>query len=53
MLLKAIDGMKEENCHCSIKKALVVVDRQEGAYENLAKAGIELVSIFRRKDFDI
>lgn len=52
-ILKAIEGMREEERHCSIKKALVVVDRQEGAYENLAEAGIQLVSIFKREDFDI
>ena len=52
-ILKAIDGLKEENIHCSISKALVVVDRQEGACENLAKLGIELVSIFKKEDFDI
>lgn len=52
-ILKAIDGLKEENLRCSISKALVVVDRQEGASENLAKFGIELVSIFKKEDFDI
>ncbi len=52
-ILKAIDGLKEENIHCPISKALVIVDRQEGARENLAKLGIELVSIFKKEDFDI
>lgn len=52
-ILKAIDGLKEENIHCAASKAFVIVDRQEGAFENLAKAGIELVSIFKREDFDI
>ena len=52
-ILKAIDGLKEEKVNCSISKALVIVDRQEGASENLAKSGIELVSIFKKEDFDI
>ncbi|MCM8781099.1 MAG: orotate phosphoribosyltransferase, partial [Candidatus Omnitrophica bacterium] len=29
-----------------VKKAIVIVDRQEGARQNLAKAGIKLESIF-------
>ncbi|MBM3551340.1 MAG: orotate phosphoribosyltransferase [Alphaproteobacteria bacterium] len=52
-ILKAIDGLKEESVNCSIAKALVIVDRQEGASENLARSGIELVSIFKKEDFDI
>jgi orotate phosphoribosyltransferase len=52
-ILKAIEGLKEENIDCPISKALVIVDRQEGASENLAKLGIELVSIFKKEDFDI
>ncbi|MFC1658194.1 orotate phosphoribosyltransferase [Candidatus Omnitrophota bacterium] len=30
--------------------AIVIVDRQEGAKENLAKVGMRLISIFKRKD---
>lgn len=52
-ILKAIEGLKEENIHCQISKALVIVDRQEGASETLAKSGIELGSIFKKEDFDI
>ncbi|MDP3731289.1 MAG: orotate phosphoribosyltransferase [bacterium] len=33
-----------------INKALVLVDREEGAKENLNKIGIELISIFKLKD---
>ncbi len=52
-ILKAIEGMKEEFPSCAVRKALVIVDRQEGAAENLARYGIELVSIFGTCDFDI
>ena len=36
-----------------VQKAVVIVDREEGAKENLRKAGLELESIFTRKDFHI
>jgi orotate phosphoribosyltransferase len=36
-----------------IEKALVIVDRCEGAKENLAKAGVRLDAIFSIKDLDI
>lgn len=52
-ILKAIDGMHTEHPSCFARKALVIVDRQEGAAETLAARGIELVSIFRRSDFKI
>lgn len=34
----------------SVKKAIVIVDRGEGAKENLAKAGLKLESIFSRSE---
>lgn len=36
-----------------VDKAIVIVDRCEGAKENLAKEGLELESIFKIKDFDL
>tara|TARA_B100000315_G_C14526273_1_gene563978 strand:- start:49 stop:600 length:552 start_codon:yes stop_codon:yes gene_type:complete len=48
-LIKAIDVLKKEKV--KIVKAAVVVDRQEGARENLAKYGCGLVSIFTKRDF--
>lgn len=36
-----------------IKKVIVIVDRGEGAKENLAKEGLELDSIFTIKDFGL
>jgi orotate phosphoribosyltransferase len=36
-----------------IEKALVIVDRNEGALENLSKVGLKLESIFQIKDFGL
>jgi orotate phosphoribosyltransferase len=49
----AIEGVHTEYPNCIMKRALVVVDRQEGAVEALAKHNIELVSIFKKSDFPI
>lgn len=35
----------------TVTKVLAVVDREEGARENLAAAGLELISLFTRGDF--
>jgi orotate phosphoribosyltransferase len=48
-ILKAIEGIAGEGCHVS--RALAVVDREEGAAENLAAQGIQLAAIFKRSDF--
>jgi orotate phosphoribosyltransferase len=50
---KAIEGLKEEHPGCFVRRALVVIDRQEGATENLARRGIKLASLFMKSDFDI
>ncbi|BDV37764.1 orotate phosphoribosyltransferase [Methylocystis bryophila] len=52
-ILKALAILKEEGFKGSVKKALVVIDREEGGAENLAREGIALVSIFKKSDFDI
>lgn len=52
-LLKALEGVEEEGHKCVARKALVIIDREEGAAENLAEMGIELVSIFRKSDFEL
>ncbi|MCB1099697.1 MAG: orotate phosphoribosyltransferase [Verrucomicrobiae bacterium] len=36
----------------TIKKALCVIDRETGGYENLAKHGIELLSLFKQTELD-
>ncbi len=35
----------------SVKRAVVIVDREEGAGENLKKVGCELVSLFKASEF--
>jgi orotate phosphoribosyltransferase len=48
-ILKAIEGMEGQNSN--VRRALVVVDREEGAADKLAEHGIRLAAIFKRSDF--
>jgi orotate phosphoribosyltransferase len=48
-ILKAIAGIQGHNCH--VRRALAIVDREEGAAANLAAQGIKLAAIFKRSDF--
>lgn len=50
-LIEAKDAM--DSIGVKIEKALVIVDRNEGASENLSKAGLKLESIFQIKDFGL
>src|SRR6202008_4443930 len=50
-ILKAIEGMKEEYPEARIHRALAVIDREEGAAENLLAHGITLAAILKRSDF--
>jgi len=52
-LLKALEGVEEEGHKCVARRALVIIDREEGATENLAEKGIGLASIFKKSDFDL
>jgi len=47
--IKALDVMKTNNIN--VVKCLCVVDRQEGATEEIEKAGSRLSSLFRKEDF--
>lgn len=49
-LLQAIETIKEEMSDCKIVKVISLVDRLEGARENLKKEGYNLISIFNRED---
>jgi orotate phosphoribosyltransferase len=51
-ILKAAEAIKEERA-CIVKWALSIVDREEGAAENLARAGLSLIPLFRKGDFRI
>lgn len=46
--MKVVNALREKGARVS--KAVVVVDREEGARELLTEHGIELVSIFKAKD---
>lgn len=48
-LIKSIDVLRSEKV--KIVKAITVVDREEGARENLAEYNCPLVSIFTKSDF--
>jgi len=48
-LIKAAEVLKQEGI--KVVKAISVVDRQEGAAENLSCLGIPLISLFRKSDF--
>jgi len=52
---KALVEAKEalDKISATIESAIVIVDRNEGAKENLAKAGIKLESVFTIKDFGL
>jgi len=51
-IMTAIMGIAKER-ECTVRHAVSVVDREEGAYEALAEKGITLHSIFRKSDFAI
>jgi orotate phosphoribosyltransferase len=48
-ILKAAGGM--EGHGADFRRVLAVVDREEGAAQNLAEQGIGLAAIFKRRDF--
>ncbi len=50
-LIEAKQALEQEGIFA--QEAIVIVDRQEGAKENLAKAGLKLRSIFTIADFGI
>ena len=50
-LIEAKEALQKEGIFCD--SAVVIVDRCEGALENLAKSGIKLSSIYTIKDFGL
>ena len=48
-VMKAVDAVRERGG--TVAKIVTLVDRLEGAKANLAKEGIELVSVFTKDDF--
>lgn len=49
-LLEAVEVVR--GIGCTVEEAVAIVDREEGARENLASNGVELVPLFTREDFD-
>ena len=51
-MFEGLAGLHTKFPRCYVRKALVVIDRQEGAAEALhARERIQLVSLFKRSDF--
>lgn len=48
-VLRAVEAVRDLGC--TVTKVVTIVDRLEGAEENLSKHGIELVALFTRDDF--
>ncbi len=46
----AIQRMRESGLN--VVAALVLIDREEGGRENIEKEGLEVISLFRKSDFD-
>lgn len=47
--LKAVEAVRAEGC--TVRRVVTVVDRLDGAAENLKAHGLELFSLFTRNDF--
>jgi len=50
-VMKAVRAVRDQGC--TVKKIITIVDRGEGAPENLKKEGLELVSIYTMDDFSV
>lgn len=50
-VLKAVNAVRNFNCKAEL--VITVVDRMQGAKENLAKEGINLISLLTIKDFNL
>lgn len=48
--ITAIERMRESGL--TVVGAAVIIDREEGGRENIEKTGIEVISLFKRSDFD-
>lgn len=48
-ILKAVQAVRDEGGHAD--HVVTVVDREEGAREALAEAGVELIALYTRSDF--
>ena len=46
----AIERLRESGMN--VVRAAVVIDREEGGREGIEKTGVEVISLFKRSDFD-
>jgi len=49
--IQAIERLRESGLE--VKNAFVIIDREEGGRENIEKVGVNVISLFKRSDFDI
>jgi orotate phosphoribosyltransferase len=49
-VMKAVNAVREQGC--SVRKIFTVVDRLEGATENLKREGLQLVPVFTIRELD-
>lgn len=50
-VMQAVEAARARGCE--VKTVVAIVDREEGGAEALAKEGLELVSLYTRRDFNI
>lgn len=48
--IKAIERMRDSGL--DVIKAVVLIDREEGGRENIEKLDVQVISLFKREDFD-
>jgi orotate phosphoribosyltransferase len=49
--IQAIEKLRESGF--IVEKAFVIIDREEGGRENIENTGVEVLSLFKRSDFDL
>lgn len=52
-ILRAWEAVKAEHPDCTARHAFAIIDREEGASENLAASGLQLASVFGKSDFGL
>ncbi len=50
-VMQAVEAARARGC--TVKTVVAIVDREEGGAEALAKEGLELVSLYRMRDFNL
>lgn len=48
--IQAIERMRESGLY--VKKAFVIIDREEGGRENIEKLNVEVISLFKKTEFN-